>query len=66
MDIMDKQSKEFWEMSLLNQELFLELDDPEFQKVVNRLEKKANDIKKLADMRRLRARQGKKVKEYLD
>ena len=55
-DIMTRDSKEFWEMTLLNQEYFLEVDDPDFQKVINRLEKKDKNIMKLKEMRKLRTR----------
>ena len=54
-------SPEFWDLSLLNQENFLEVDDPDFQKVINRLEKKDARIMKLDEMRRLRTKHGRKV-----
>ena len=55
-DAMNRESQEFWNMTLLNQELFLEVDNPEFQQVINRLEKKDNSIKKLSEMRVLRSK----------
>ena len=47
---MKPNSKEFWDLSLLNQELFLEMDDIDFRKVINRLELKDSRIMKLSEM----------------
>ena len=48
-------------MSLREREEFLEETDQDFQKVVNRLENKGNDILKLSYMRRLRKATGKNL-----
>ena len=55
-------------MELIDQEIFLELNDPEFQKVVNRLENKGIDIDilKLNQMRNLRRKVNQKVRADLD
>ena len=65
-DIMKRDSKEFWDLSLLNQELFLEMDDIDFRKVINRLELKDSRIAKLDEMQKLRTKQGRKVNHQID
>lgn len=58
----------FWQLSLREREEFLEETDPDFQKVINRLENKGNDdqsILKLNFMRRLRKHRGKNLAQEL-
>lgn len=53
----------------MDQEDFLEADDDDFQKVLNRLENKGNEkvhILKLNEVRKLRIRNGLKLKDAMD
>ena len=45
MDAIELNSKEFWNLELLEQETFLELTDPQFQNVINRMEHKGMNAK---------------------
>ena len=61
-------SQAFWQLSLREREEFLEETDPDFQKVINRLENKGNDdqsILKLNFMRRLRKLSGMNLAQEL-
>lgn len=62
-------SHAFWLLSLREREEFLEETDPDFQKVVNRLENKGNEegqhILKLNFVRRLRKQAGKNLAQEL-
>ena len=61
---MEKGSIDFFMMHPLEQEEWLENDEEDFQKVINRLENKGNEklvILKLNFMRRLRKRAGEKL-----
>lgn len=66
---MEKGSIDFFMMHPLEQEEWLENDEEDFQKVINRLENKGNEklvILKLNFMRRLRKRAGEKLALNLD
>lgn len=43
-DRIKKESKEYWKLSVIEQELFLEADCEDFQPVINRLENKGNTL----------------------
>ena len=68
-NIIERGDEAYWNLELMEQELFLEADDPDFQTVINRLENKGNDaemqILKLNEVRNLRIKQGARVKQNL-
>ena len=69
-DALTKDCLEFHQLNLLDKERVFELEEPEFQKVVNRLEHKGRamdeQILKLKDLRKLRSDQAKKVYKRID
>ena len=63
-------SRQFDDLSLSDQELWLEVNDENFQPVINRMEHKGltadDNILKLSEMRRLRRKRGKQHRAAID
>jgi len=60
-----RQSEAYWDLDILDQEVLLEVDDPSFQKVIDRMEDKGKPglmILKLNEVRKLRIKTGQKYK----
>lgn len=67
--IQNVEDQKYWDLDIMDQEDYLEADDGDFQKVLNRLENKGNDkvhILKLNEVRKLRIMKGLKLKDHLD
>ena len=64
-DKITKESDEWWSLPLMQQELILEADDPDFQGVINRMENKDPNIIKLRTVQELRRKVGKNSRKKL-
>ena len=69
-DRIERESEEYWELDIIDQEVILEVSDPNFQKVIDRLESKGKSgnlmILKLNEVRKLRTKRGQRFKNMMD
>ena len=64
-----RQSEEYWDLDIMDQELLLECDDPSFQKVIDRMYDKSKYgtiILKLNEVHKMRIKTGQKYKNMMD
>lgn len=68
-DRIKRQSEEYWELDIMDQELLLECDDPSFQKIIDRMYDKSkygSIILKLNEVHKMRIKTGQKYKTMMD